>query len=130
MTRKKGKSVSFDAMVKFFMQNYQIPTKKDVENLMGRLDRLETLIKTTAAPVGAKRAARKPALKTKGEGGGKAPSASALVLGIIQKARQGVGFAEIQSQTGFEDKKLRNIIFRLHKIGQIKRLNRGTYTAA
>jgi hypothetical protein len=130
MVRKKGKAVSFDAMVKFFLQSYQIPTKKDVENLMGRLDRLETLIKTTAAPVAAKRAARKPALKPKAGDGGKSQSSSALVLEIIQKARQGVGFAEIQSQTGFEDKKLRNIIFRLHKIGQIKRLNRGTYTAA
>ena len=47
MPRKKGKAVSFDAMVKFFMQNYNIPTKKDVELLIARLDRLENLIKST-----------------------------------------------------------------------------------
>jgi len=40
MTRKKGKPVSFDAMVKFFMQSYNIPTKKDMNKLMDRLDRL------------------------------------------------------------------------------------------
>ena len=41
----KKKSVSFDAMVKFFMQHYNIPTKKDVDRIMDRLDRLEGLVK-------------------------------------------------------------------------------------
>ena len=45
MARKKGKTVSFDAMVKFFMQYYNIPTKKDVEKLVERMDRLEKVIK-------------------------------------------------------------------------------------
>ena len=45
MSRRKGKTISFDAMVKFFMQNYNIPTKKDVDHLVARLDRLENLIK-------------------------------------------------------------------------------------
>ena len=45
MARRKGKSVSFDAMVKFFMQYYNIPTKKDVEKLIERMDRLEKVIK-------------------------------------------------------------------------------------
>jgi len=44
MTRRKGKSVSFDAMVKFFMQYYNIPTKKDIEKLIERMDRLEKVI--------------------------------------------------------------------------------------
>ena len=45
MARKKGKSISFDAMVKFFMQYYNIPTKKDIEKLVERMDRLEKVIK-------------------------------------------------------------------------------------
>ena len=45
MARRKGKPVSFDAMVKFFMQYYNIPTKKDVEKLVERMDRLEKVIK-------------------------------------------------------------------------------------
>jgi hypothetical protein len=44
MSTKKGKTISFDAMVKFFMQNYNIPTKKDVDKVMAKLDRLENLI--------------------------------------------------------------------------------------
>ena len=45
MPKKRGKTISFDAMVKFFMQSYDIPTKKDVDKLMAKLDRLEILIK-------------------------------------------------------------------------------------
>ena len=45
MARRKGKSISFDAMVKFFMQYYNIPTKKDIEKLIERMDRLEKVIK-------------------------------------------------------------------------------------
>ena len=45
MARKKGKSISFDAMIKFFMQYYNIPTKKDIEKLIERMDRLEKVIK-------------------------------------------------------------------------------------
>jgi len=32
------KSVSFDAMVHFFMKRYDIPTKRDIEKLMTMLD--------------------------------------------------------------------------------------------
>lgn len=46
MTRKKGKSVSFDAMVKFFMRYYNIPTKKDVDKLLARMDQLDKAIRS------------------------------------------------------------------------------------
>jgi hypothetical protein len=49
MTKRKGKPVSFDAMVKFFMHNYNIPTKRDIDGLNDRLDRLEKLIKAMPA---------------------------------------------------------------------------------
>jgi predicted transcriptional regulator of viral defense system len=51
-------------------------------------------------------------------------------LEIIKRFRKGVGFADIQARTGFEDKKLRNIIYRLHKMGKIVRKSRGLYIAA
>ena len=49
MQKRKRKQVSFDAMVKFFMQYYDIPTKKDVDKLMAKMDQLEKLIKSSAA---------------------------------------------------------------------------------
>ena len=52
MTRRKGKSVSFDAMVKFFMHQYGIPTKKDFEKVLERLDRMEKTIRDAVPPEG------------------------------------------------------------------------------
>ena len=122
MSRKKGKTISFDAMVKFFMQNYDIPTKKDVEKLMAKLDRIENLVKQSTVNATNARA-QHPRRRT-------ALTAVDIVLDTIKHSRQGLGFAEIQAKTGFDEKKIRNIIFRLNKTGKIKRKRRGIYIAA
>ena len=120
MPRRKGKTISFDAMVKFFMQNYNIPTKKDVDQLMVRMDRLENLIKSTIGPGNANTAIarRKNSL-----------TAVDIVLDTIKRSKQGIDFAQIQAKTGFDEKKIRNIIFRLNKTAKIKRKSRGLYIA-
>jgi len=123
MAKKKGKSVSFDAMVKFFMRHYDIPTKKDVAGLMTKIDRLETLIKSKSAPGKSKRSA-KAAPKI---GQTSSLTSSDMVMGVIKKSRQGADFAGIQAETGFGEKKLRNIIFRLNQMKKIKRKSRGVY---
>ena len=121
MPRKRGKSVSFDAMVKFFMHTYNIPTKQDIERINARLDRIERLLVNADAGRGRRspggKALGKQALNT----------ASDMVLEVIQRHAEGIGFGDIQIQTGFGEKKLRNIIFRLHKTGKIKRKTRGIY---
>ena len=43
------------------------------------------------------------------------------VLDVIKRSKKGLGFADIQAKTGFGDKKIRNIIFRLNKLGKIKK---------
>ena len=123
MSKRKGKTVSFDAMVKFFMQNYNIPTKKDVDRLMAKLDRLEGLMNAAMAGGG---------YPLKGQGGKRKTAVTAvdMVFDVIKRSRQGLGFADIQAKTGFGDKKIRNIIFRLNKIGKIKRKSRGIYVVA
>ena len=123
----KRKSISFDAMVKFFMQTYNIPTRKDVEKLMVRLDRLETLIKTRTAAGNRGRVARRAIAGGRRGPGGK--TASDTVQDIVKRTRNGVGFADIQGKTGYDEKKLRNIIFRLNKLGRIKRKSRGLYVS-
>ncbi len=123
MARRKGKPVSFDAMIKFFMQNYNIPTKKDIEKIMARIDRLETLINTLAVSGKDRRVSDRGIAKDKTSG----MTASDIVLDVIKRSKKGVGFADIQSKTGFGDKKLRNIIFRLHKLDKITRKSRGIY---
>jgi len=129
MNRRKGKTVSFDAMVKFFMQSYNIPTKKDVDRLMAKLDRLETLIKKSGAAAGRRRvSAKKPGMrvKTTGRSGSTAVDD---VFKVIKSFRQGAGFADIKTRTGFDDKKIRNIIYRLTKLDRINRKSRGIYIA-
>ena len=122
--RKKGKSVSFDAMVKFFIQNYNIPTKKDFDKLQARLDRIERLLKSSA-PRG-----RVGTAKVKATGKGAPMTALDSVYAIIKRSRNGSSFKDIQSKTGFDDKKIRNVIFRLNKMGKIKRKSRGIYMAS
>jgi uncharacterized protein (UPF0335 family) len=122
MPKRKGKAVSFDAMVKFFMQNYHIPTKKDVDQLMARLDRLENMISNLAAESAS---ARAPIMRRK-----TSLPAVDVVLETIRHAKEGIDFSQIQAKTGFDEKKIRNIIFRLNKTGKIKRKSRGIYIAA
>jgi len=45
----------------------------------------------------------------------------------MKSFKKGADLADIQGKTGFGEKKLRNIIFRLHKLGRIQRLSRGVY---
>ena len=127
MNRRKGKTVSFDAMVKFFMQTYNIPTKKDVDRLMAKLDRIETLVKKSGVTTGRRRvSAKKPAMRVK-SGGRAGSTAVDEVYKVIKSYRQGAGFADIKVRTGFDDKKIRNIIYRLTKLKRINRKSRGIY---
>lgn len=129
MPKKRKKPVSFDAMVKFFMSTYDIPTKKDISKLMDKLDRLERLIRTTA-PHGKKKQVIAPNLSGgKGVQGKVVATASDEVFNVIKRFNNGAGFSDIQDRTGFGDKKIRNILFRLNKLGKIRRKNRGIYIA-
>ncbi len=123
----KKKSVSFDAMVKFFMQNYNIPTKKDIERLNDRLDRLEVLLKESvsgAAIIPSTKGSRGRRLDKPGT------TASENVYNVIKEAgEQGAGFSEIREKTGYGEKKIRNIVFRLNKLNKIDRKTRGIYTS-
>jgi hypothetical protein len=127
MKKTRSKQVSFDVMVKFFMQQYNIPTKKDINNLIAKIDRLEKLIKATALPAKSGRVSRGVSGKSKALPGKSSVTASDIVLNILKTYRNGVGFAQIQAKTGLGEKKLRNIIFRLSKINKIKRKSRGIY---
>lgn len=127
--RHKGKSVSFDAMVKFFMHTYNIPTKKDVDRLMSKLDQIEKLIKMSVRP--AKRGRRSSIAINRGEKGQGRSASTAVnqVLEAIKESKQGAGLPDIKEKTGFDEKKVRNILFRLNKNGVIQRQSRGVYVA-
>lgn len=108
---------NWENFIKMLLHRLDIPTKEDIANLHARLDKMEQLIYQ-----------KQPS----GKGGGKprAPkkkSASSIVLEIIGNHPEGADFKTIKAATGFDDKKLRNIIFRLDKIKKIQRVSRGIY---
>ncbi len=126
MSKRKGKSASFDAMVKFFLMNYNIPTTKDIDRLNARLDRLEALIIKSGMYNKTGKISELKTIQSRTRRK-KTGTASDTVLGVIRKFRNGVSFGDIQDRTSFEDKKLRNIIYRLDKNGKIQRKSRGIY---
>jgi hypothetical protein len=130
MAKKKGKSVSFDAMVKFFLQYYNIPSRNDIAKLMAKMDHLEMLIKSSAMTGNGDATSGVKASRTRASTHKTEITSMDKALEVIKRFRKGVGFADIQARTDFEDKKLRNIIYRLHKMGKIVRKSRGLYIAA
>ena len=54
-------------------------------------------------------------------------TATEQVLNIIRRSRKGVDVPTLRAKTGFDDKKVRNIIFRTSKEGKIKKIGRGIY---
>lgn len=124
MADKRRKSVSFNALVRMFLRDYNIPTKKDVDRLMARMDHLEQLIRTMSLENRSPSASRGAGRRKNGAGG---ISASDMVAEVIAQFPEGVSLSGIQKRTGFGEKKLRNIIYRLYKEGRIERISRGVY---
>lgn len=110
---------------------------------------LKTLTKTIDKMIKAvekfekEQAAKKPRAKAKTKATKKARAkktpakkkATALtatdqVLNIIKRSKKGVDVPTLMKKTGFDDKKVRNIINRTLKQGKVKRVGRGIYVAA
>lgn len=118
----KKRAPSLDSMIKFFLNQYEFATKKDINRVLKKIEELEKMLN------GGKPASSKS--KKGGNGNSKNKSASDEVLEVISEIGEGANFSEIQAKTQFEDKKLRNIIYRLTKQGKIRRQKRGIYVAA
>ena len=74
----------------------------------------------------AKKTLTKKAVKTK-----KQPvTAADAVLAIINRSKKGVNSATLAKKTGFDNKKIANIVFKLRKQGKVKSVGRGVYTKA
>jgi len=76
----------------------------------------------------AKKAAAKKAPAIKATKKKKTATAADTVLAVINKSKNGVDNATLVEKTGFDKKKLANIVFKLRKLGKIKSVSRGVYT--
>ena len=120
MTEDSEHTTNFDGLIKLLLHRFDIPTKKDINLLHTRLDRLEQLL-YRKQPLSGKQSRKTPPRKR---------SASSIVLDVVANHPKGTNFKTIKAATGFDDKKIRNIIFRLDKIKKIKRVKRGIYKLA
>lgn len=60
----------------------------------------------------------------------KQPSATDIVMEIISRSNEGVKSAVIKAETGYEQKKVSSIVYKLKKQGKVKALKRGVYVKA
>jgi uncharacterized Zn finger protein len=87
-------------------------------------------LKKRSQPASAKAKPRKAAVKSPVKKKSTVLSDSARVLKIINRSRKGVDVATLVQKTAIDEKKIRNIIYRAHKDGIIKRAGRGIYLGA
>jgi hypothetical protein len=75
-------------------------------------------VKATPAKKAPKAPVKKKAVKA---------TATDQVLNIINRLKRGADTATLMEKTGFDQKKVRNILQRTYKQGKIKRLEKGIY---
>ncbi len=110
--------------------------EKDLKTIGKDLKKLtqktEKMIKQLEKPDKAQ-AAKKPKAKAAKKAIAKKPtrvSASGTVLATVKRSRKGIDTATLEKKTGFEGRKIRDIIFRLRKQGKIKSERKGIYVKA
>ncbi len=132
MAKKSGKSVSFDAMIKFFMLRFEIPTRQDIQRIMNRMDQLEKNIEKKCLYGKPRRQTGTKSLPGErlSQKVTRASNATSAVYKAIMDSETGLNYEGIHALTGFDEKKIRNIIHRLHKTGKIVRRKRGVYVPA
>ena len=114
--------------------------KKDIVALQKKMEKLLKAYEKPAKPKAAKKPKRKvvrakpkravKARKTTRRKKAPAMTATEQVLRIIGRSRKGVDVPMLKTKTGFDDKKVRNIVFRASKEGKIKKIGRGIYVGA
>lgn len=81
-------------------------------------------------PAAAKTQPRKAAVKSPVKKKSAVLSDTTRVLKIIKRSKKGINAATLVQKTDLDEKKIRNIIYKAHKDGLIKRAGRGIYLGA
>ena len=110
---------------------------KDLKSLTRRTEKigqeLDKLVRAEASAKPRKRATAKPKTARKRvirKAVGRKPkesTAMAAVFDLISKRKRGANTTQIKAKTGFNDKKIWNVINRLKTQGKIKSAQRGLY---
>ncbi|NQU14892.1 MAG: hypothetical protein HQ561_12140 [Desulfobacteraceae bacterium] len=65
-----------------------------------------------------------------GKSGEKTKPPFDTVVGIVRRSKKGITVALIREKTGFDDKQIRNFIYKAKRQGRIKNLKRGVYISS
>ena len=112
---------------------------KDLRAISNKLTKLAEQTEKLAAALGKTSIPKVKSVKTKTKAKAvakKAPVRAAKktdtdqVLAIINRSKKGVDTAALMKKTGFNQKKVRNILNRTYKQGKIKRAEKGIYVGA
>ena len=105
-----------------------------VERMKKRIERIEkqSIAKKKAVKIAAtsKSIIRKPVTPKSVRKGKAEKTAYATFLAIVNRSKKGVSVKQLQAKTGFDDKKIRNLVFKATKQGAIKSVGRGVYVKA
>jgi predicted Rossmann fold nucleotide-binding protein DprA/Smf involved in DNA uptake len=99
--------------------------KKLTQKTEKMVNRLKTLDKAQAAKKPKAKAVKRPTAKKPAR-----VSSSDSVLAIIKGSRKGVDTVALRKKTGFQGRKIGDIIYRLKKQGKIKTEGKGLYVKA
>ena len=110
------------------MQDLKMSLKKvssDLKKMAGQVERLagklEAQSKAKAEPA-KKTVAKKVSKKTATQ-----PTAADAVYKVIARYKKGADMAAINQKTGFDNKKIHNLVYKLKKQGKIKSEAKGVY---
>jgi hypothetical protein len=109
------------AMVSFMSNTLNI-LSKETETLVEKIKKRE---KAQAAQEAKKKVREKKIAKRKA----KSMMMTETVYKVIKRHKRGVHISKVRDKTGFDKKKISNIVFKLTKEGKIKRADKGVYTA-
>jgi hypothetical protein len=121
------------AILKKDLQSLQLEIKalgRKIEKLIKEFDKsnkTKVTKKVTAKPVKAKTTKKAPAKKAPVKKKTAKLTATDQVLGIINGSKNGVNTATLMTKTGFDLKKVTNILQRTYKQSKIKRVEKGIY---
>ena len=109
-------------------------TIRDLQSLQRQFKALEKNMDKLIAAAGKiekpKAAKKAPAKKAPATKRAAKPTATDQVLGIIKRSKKGVNIKTLMDKTGFNNKKVTNILQRTYKQGKIKRVGKGVYVGA
>ena len=99
------------------------PAKKKASQRLAETSASKKRVKPASIKASAKTPVRNSAAKRKTA----VTTDTAKILDIIKRSKKGLDVATLKQKTGFNEKKIRNVIYNAHKEGKIRRAGRGIY---